>query len=157
MTAPTDTEAVERFCARYATVRGSYAGIDADCSAFAEGLPRVFVALLTHARIERIAGLDLHVGPVGDWLAHARERHLVMQSLADGLGNPSLADMVPFGDTSQAFEVALERVSGHVVWLDPSRYDCGNEAVIAVVGESVEAWLEAMNAAVGIAPTGDVR
>jgi hypothetical protein len=68
-----------------------------------------------------------------------------MCGLADAMGNPRLADMVPFGDTEHGFEVALELSTGRVVWLDPARFDSGDDAIVSVVGDTVEAWLAALD------------
>ena len=84
---------------------------------------------------------------MGDWLAHALERHDVLRALADTFGNPVLAQMVPFGEAPHGLEVALDLARGAVVWLDPARYESAGDGVAATVAESVDAFVRAQLAA----------
>ncbi len=55
-----------------------------------------------------------------------------------------LAAMVPFGDTPEGLEVALElcaTTGPRVVWLDPAGFDSGDTAIVAVEAASVEAYV----------------
>jgi hypothetical protein len=80
-----------------------------------------------------------------DWLAHAMERHAAMRALADAHGNLLLGAMVPFGDTEHGVEVAvdLRMERPRIVWLDPSRYDGGETALVAVAAESIDTYVGA--------------
>jgi hypothetical protein len=142
-------DVVSAFWSRYGTPDGGYPR-DADEVARllsrAPALPEAFVRLLTFALVRGVAGPELRVGPVGDWLGHALERHATMRALADTHGNPVLASMVPFGDTPDGLEVALDLGAApepRVVWLDPGRYDDGPGVVVRVDAPSLEQYLRA--------------
>ena len=136
----------ERFWSKHVT-RGEARPRDANAEAFARTLPRSFHSFLSMGPVAGVEAPGFHVADVGDWLVHAWERHLVMRGLADGLDNPRLAEMVPFGDSDDGFELAFDRVTGRVVWLDPERFDCGDEAVAGVAAETFDAWIASFDLA----------
>jgi hypothetical protein len=106
-------------------------------------LPAAFVALTTRARVTEVTAPEMRVGNVGDWLAHALDRHEALCALADAHRNPSLTTMVPFADTPRGFEIALDLASetGRIVWLDPARFESVDGAVVTVCAASIEAYV----------------
>jgi hypothetical protein len=137
---------IARFWASYVESSEKYTGSSESIARWGAELPRplpeAFVSLLTRGSVRAVRAPGCRVASVGDWLAHAIDRHRMLRHLATVHNNPILAGMIPFGDTDHGLEVALDlfTVIPRVVWLDPLHYETAS-AVATEVADSIEAFI----------------
>ena len=113
-------------------------------------LPADFVRWLTLRSALRIDPPRFSVSPAecarhgGDWLGLALARHHAMRALTDAYDNPLLARTVPFADSPDGLELALDLGEGAIIALDPARYDHGADAVRSVLAPDATRFVRAL-------------